>query len=95
MRTTRRTFVQASLATAAAALLPSFLHAQQGLPARRPIPSTGEALPVVGCGTSWFMALAYANLREASGQGETDAFAGSEVPAVRPYDRIVAPRGFR
>ena len=51
MRTTRRTFVQASLATAAAALLPISLHAQQGLPARRPIPSTREAIPIVGLGT--------------------------------------------
>jgi len=37
---TRRTFVRASLATAAAALLPISLHAQEGSPARRPIPST-------------------------------------------------------
>ena len=51
MRTTRRTFVRASLATAAAALLPISLHAQEGPPARRPIPSTREAMPVVGLGT--------------------------------------------
>ena len=52
MRTTRRTFVQASLAvTAAAALLPISLHAQQGLPVRRPIPSTREEIPIVGLGT--------------------------------------------
>jgi diketogulonate reductase-like aldo/keto reductase len=52
MRTTRRTFVQASLAaTAAATLLPISLHAQQKPPARRPIPSTGEEIPIVGLGT--------------------------------------------
>jgi diketogulonate reductase-like aldo/keto reductase len=52
MRTTRRTFVQASLAaTAAAALLPISLHAQQRPPSRRPIPSTREAIPIVGLGT--------------------------------------------
>ena len=51
MRTTRRTFVRASLATAAAALLPISLHAQEGSPARRPIPSTREAMPIVGLGT--------------------------------------------
>ena len=51
MRTTRRTFVRASLATAAAALLPISLHAQQALPARRPIPSTREEIPIVGLGT--------------------------------------------
>jgi aryl-alcohol dehydrogenase-like predicted oxidoreductase len=52
MRTTRRTFVRASLATAAAALLPIAPHAQQTLPARRPIPSTREEIPIVGLG-SW------------------------------------------
>ncbi|WP_456625104.1 aldo/keto reductase [Bradyrhizobium sp. URHC0002] len=52
MRTTRRMFVQASLAaTAAATLLPTSLHAQQTLPARRPIPSTREEIPIVGLGT--------------------------------------------
>jgi diketogulonate reductase-like aldo/keto reductase len=52
MRTTRRTFVQASLAaTAAATLLPISLHAQEKPPARRPIPSTGEEIPIVGLGT--------------------------------------------
>jgi diketogulonate reductase-like aldo/keto reductase len=51
MRTTRRTFVRASLATAAAALLPISLHAQESPPARRLIPATGEAMPMVGLGT--------------------------------------------
>ena len=51
MRTTRRTFLRASLATAAAALSPISLHAQQGAPARRPIPSTREQIPIVGLGT--------------------------------------------
>ena len=51
MRTTRRTFLQATLATAAAAHLPSALHAQQGQPIRRTIPSTREELPAVGLGT--------------------------------------------
>ncbi|MDE5455162.1 twin-arginine translocation signal domain-containing protein [Bradyrhizobium sp. CSA112] len=51
MRTTRRTFLQASTATAATALLPSALHAQADAPARRPIPSTREEIPIVGLGT--------------------------------------------
>ena len=52
MRTTRRTFVRTSLAaTVAATLLPIALRAQQGSPARRAIPRTGEAIPVVGLGT--------------------------------------------
>ncbi|MET7525501.1 sugar isomerase [Streptomyces sp900116325] len=51
---------------------------------------TGERVAVVGCGTSWFMAHAYAVLRESAGHGETDAFPASEMPAGRSYDRVVA-----
>ncbi|MEU8584679.1 SIS domain-containing protein [Streptomyces abikoensis] len=54
------------------------------------LPVPGERVAVTGCGTSWFMAQAYAALREAAGQGETDAFAASEFPRGRAYDRIVA-----
>jgi fructoselysine-6-P-deglycase FrlB-like protein len=54
------------------------------------LPSPGERVAVVGCGTSWFIAQAYAGLRETAGQGETDAFAASEMPAGRRYDRIIA-----
>lgn len=54
------------------------------------LPRPGERVAVVGCGTSWFMAMAYAALREAAGQGETDAFAGSEFPLHRDYDLVVA-----
>ncbi|MET9053125.1 SIS domain-containing protein [Streptomyces bacillaris] len=54
------------------------------------LPAAGERIAVVGCGTSYFMAQAYAALREGSGQGETDAFAASEFPEGRRYDRIVA-----
>lgn len=54
------------------------------------LPRPGERVAAVGCGTSWFMAMAYAGLREAAGLGETDAFAGSEFPEHRRYDRIVA-----
>ncbi|CAM5604076.1 hypothetical protein GCM10010329_16370 [Streptomyces spiroverticillatus] len=54
------------------------------------LPLPGERVAVTGCGTSWFMAMAYAALREASGQGETDAFASSEFPVGRAYDRVVA-----
>lgn len=53
-------------------------------------PQPGERVAVTGCGTSWFMAIAYAALREAAGLGETDAFASSEFPAGRTYDRVVA-----
>jgi fructoselysine-6-P-deglycase FrlB-like protein len=54
------------------------------------LPRPGERVAVLGCGTSWFMAAAYAALREASGAGETDHFAASQFPAARAYDRVVA-----
>jgi fructoselysine-6-P-deglycase FrlB-like protein len=54
------------------------------------LPGAGERVAVVGCGTSWFMSMAYAALRETAGHGETDAFAASEMPAGRRYDRVVA-----
>jgi len=56
----------------------------------RALPRRGERVAVVGCGTSFFMAQAYARLREDAGHGETDAFAASEMPAGRAYDRVVA-----
>ncbi|MEU2612468.1 sugar isomerase [Micromonospora sp. NPDC007271] len=54
------------------------------------LPRPGERVAVVGCGTSWFMAMAYAGLRERAGQGETDAFQASEFPIGRRYDRLIA-----
>jgi fructoselysine-6-P-deglycase FrlB-like protein len=56
----------------------------------RGLPRQGERVAVVGCGTSWFMGMAYAALREAAGHGETDAFQASEFPVDRPYDRVLA-----
>ncbi|HET6213896.1 MAG TPA: SIS domain-containing protein, partial [Micromonosporaceae bacterium] len=54
------------------------------------LPRHGERVAVVGCGTSWFIAMAYAGLRERAGHGETDAYPASEFPAGRRYDRVVA-----
>jgi fructoselysine-6-P-deglycase FrlB-like protein len=55
------------------------------------LPAAGQRVAVVGCGTSWFMAQAYAAGREAAGQGVTDAFTASEAPVTgRDYDAIVA-----
>ncbi|HEY2553514.1 MAG TPA: SIS domain-containing protein [Streptosporangiaceae bacterium] len=54
------------------------------------LPASGERVAVVGCGTSWFMAQSYAAARETGGHGETDAFAASEMPAGRRYDRVIA-----
>ncbi|PYY37772.1 sugar isomerase [Curtobacterium sp. MCJR17_055] len=80
------TFVGAELASqpdswrSAAALLPSFIDV---------LPQPGERVAVIGCGTSWFIAMSYAVARESAGLGQTDAFAGSEYPVDRQYDRVV------
>lgn len=65
---------------AAAALAPS---------SRTSLPRPGERVAVVGCGTSYNMALAYAYLREDAGQGLTDAMAASELRPRRQYDRFL------
>ncbi len=57
----------------------------------RALPQPGERVAVVGCGTSWFMAQAYAALRERAGHGETYASAASEfTTTARRYDRVIA-----
>ena len=53
------------------------------------LPEPGERVAVIGCGTSYYMAQAYAALREKS-LGDTDAFPASEFPFGRHYDRVVA-----
>jgi fructoselysine-6-P-deglycase FrlB-like protein len=64
----------------AAALAPDLAHL---------LPAPGERVAVVGCGTSWFIAQSFAAARETGGQGETDAFAASEMPPGRRYDRVL------
>lgn len=54
------------------------------------LPARGERVAVIGCGTSWFMADAYAVARERAGHGPTDAYAASEARLDRDYDRVVA-----
>jgi fructoselysine-6-P-deglycase FrlB-like protein len=56
------------------------------------LPATGESVLVLGCGTSYYIAQAYATLREAAGLGHTDAVIASEImqPLRRRYDRVVA-----
>lgn len=54
------------------------------------LPERGTRVAVVGCGTSLYIARAWAARREQLGYGETDAFAASEFPAARRYDRVVA-----
>jgi len=65
----------------AAALVPAVVDA---------LPQPGERVAVIGCGTSWFMAEAYAVLREQGGQGETDFFTATHLPLARSYDRVLA-----
>jgi fructoselysine-6-P-deglycase FrlB-like protein len=50
----------------------------------------GRRMLVIGCGTSAFMAMSYAVLREQAGVGETDWAYGSEVPVGRRYDTLLA-----
>jgi fructoselysine-6-P-deglycase FrlB-like protein len=53
------------------------------------LPSPGSRICAVGCGTSYYMAQAYAAFRERAGLGETDAYPASEMPLARRYDEIV------
>src|SRR3989304_1128483 len=53
-------------------------------------PPRGGRGAMGGCGTSWLVAQAAASLRESAGHGPTDAFAASEFPTGRGYDRVVA-----
>lgn len=61
------------------------------VPELRPLlPAPGERVAVVGCGTSYFIAQAYAALRERGGHGLTDAWPASEHRLDRGYDRLLA-----
>lgn len=54
------------------------------------LPAPGERVAVVGCGTSLYMAQAFSALREAAGQGVTDAWTPTEARLDRDYDRLLA-----
>jgi fructoselysine-6-P-deglycase FrlB-like protein len=54
------------------------------------LPAHGLSVCAVGCGTSLYMAQAWAALRESAGHGRTDAFAASELPRRTGYDVLVA-----
>lgn len=53
------------------------------------LPTTGQSVAVIGCGTSLFVAQAVARWREEAGHGTTDAFTPTEMPAGRRYDSYV------
>lgn len=67
-------------------------RAAQQAAAAQALPRRGQRVAVVGCGTSWFIAQAYAALREGGGMGVTDAFAASEacLGSARQYDMVLA-----
>ncbi len=54
------------------------------------LPPAGARALVLGCGTSFYMAQAYAAARELAGRGETDAIVASERAPARSYDVAVA-----
>ena len=54
------------------------------------LPADGSRVGILGCGTSLYVAQAIAIHRERQGRGETDAFPGSEVPAGRPWEKVIA-----
>jgi fructoselysine-6-P-deglycase FrlB-like protein len=54
------------------------------------LPGHGCRLAVAGCGTSHYVARAFAAIRESRQHGETDAFAASEFLFNRRYDTVLA-----
>ncbi|MFB3738592.1 MAG: SIS domain-containing protein [Candidatus Velamenicoccus archaeovorus] len=54
------------------------------------LPHAGARVGAVGCGTSLFIAQAYAVLRESLGLGQTDAFPASEMPRDRGWGTLLA-----
>jgi fructoselysine-6-P-deglycase FrlB-like protein len=71
---------------------PSVWREAQGLAdeLRMKLGPDGSRMGIVGCGTSLYVAQAVACYREGQGAGETDAYPGSELPSVRPWDRVIA-----
>lgn len=54
------------------------------------LPQPGQRVSIIGCGTSLYIASAYAALREAAGQGPTRAYPASEVPPQLDCDVLIA-----
>jgi fructoselysine-6-P-deglycase FrlB-like protein len=64
--------------------------ARRGAELEATLPPIGSRVAVAGCGTSLYIAQAYAALRESLEHGETDAFPASEAPRDRSYSNVVA-----
>lgn len=55
------------------------------------LPAVGQSVLALGCGTSYYVGQAYAQLREAAGHGISDALVANDLPSrIRPYDNVVA-----
>jgi fructoselysine-6-P-deglycase FrlB-like protein len=54
------------------------------------LPSAGQRIAIIGCGTSYYIAQSVAAARESAGHGESDAFVASEMPPTRRYDAVLA-----
>ena len=54
------------------------------------LPRAGSSVAVLGCGTSFYVAQAYARLREEAGHGQTTAHVASEYAVLRPVDHVMA-----
>jgi fructoselysine-6-P-deglycase FrlB-like protein len=54
------------------------------------LPPPGVDVAVAGCGTSLYVARAWAVAREQAGHGRTDAFPASELPPGRDYQALLA-----
>lgn len=58
---------------------------------RQALMAPGDSVLALGCGTSAFVAMAYAHLREHAGLGRTDWAYASELPGPEhTYDRVLA-----
>lgn len=53
------------------------------------LPSTGEPVLFVGCGTSYYMGESYARRRNSLGLGRTRAAIASEIPYLDPVETLV------
>ena len=69
---------------------PTLWRHAAGLEPDPALPGHGLRLAVIGCGTSLYIAQAYARTREDAGHGETDAFPASEMPGARRYHAVLA-----
>jgi len=81
------TYLEAEIATQPQDWLAARVTAERH---RALLPAAGERVAVVGCGTSLYMAQAFAALREDAGLGVTDAWTPTEHHLERGYDRVVA-----